>query len=172
MSLSRSTASVRQEHPAARAPRRRPVPVPAPVASDVDAATELLARGGVALGLAAIALIHFLDLFSKLDETPYLGVAYIVLIGAALVMAARLVRGAGRRWWVAAAALAGMTMAGYALSRSVGLPASTVDIGNWEEPLGLASLFVEAVVVALSLYALGVVGKQAPAAIASDGSAR
>ena len=36
------------------------------------------------------------------------------------------------------------------MSRTVGLPASTDDIGNWAEPLGLASLFVEGAVVLLS----------------------
>jgi len=34
-------------------------------------------------------------------------------------------------------------------SRTVGLPAATGDIGNWLEPVGLASLFVEATVVLL-----------------------
>ena len=169
MSVSRLTSAARQSHPATRAAAR---PRPPTAAGDVDMTTEVLVRGGAALGLAAIALIHFLDLFSKLDETPYLGVVYLGLIGAALVIAGGLVHGAGRRWWLGAAALAAFTMVGYVLSRSVGLPASTVDIGNWEEPLGLASLFVEAVVVALSLYSLGNVGDSGRAAVATDASTR
>lgn len=169
MSASQLTSPARQLRPATRVP---PPSRRSPVAFDVDATTEVLVRGGAALGLAAIALIHFLDLFSKLDETPYLGVVYLGLIGAALVMAGGLVRGAGRRWWVGAAALAALTMVGYVLSRSVGLPASTVDIGNWEEPLGLASLFVEAVVVVLSVYYLCVVGDSRRSAVAVDASAR
>jgi hypothetical protein len=51
---------------------------------------------------------------------------------------------------VLAGGLAGATLVAYAVSRSVGLPAATHDIGNWAEPLGLASLFVEGVVVLLS----------------------
>ncbi len=43
---------------------------------------------------------------------------------------------------------------GYAFSRSTGLPSATDDIGNWLEPLGLASLFVETCVVVLSAFAL------------------
>lgn len=168
MSVSPLTSPARQQHPA-KAPMRKP---PALAGVDVDAATEVLMRGGVALGLAAIALIHFLDLFSKFDETPYLGVAYLGLIATALVVAGRLVGGGGRRWWLAAGALAALAIAGYVLSRSVGLPASTVDIGNWEEPLGLASLFVEAVVAALSIYALGVIGNSAPSAMDAGTSAR
>jgi hypothetical protein len=115
--------------------------------------TEAMLRGGVALGLAALALIHFLDLFSKLDETPYLGVAYLVLIGASLCVAGLLVRGASHRLWLASGVLAGATFCGYVLSRAVGLPAASGDIGNWTEPLGLASLFVETMVVLLSAYA-------------------
>jgi hypothetical protein len=40
------------------------------------------------------------------------------------------------------------------LSRTTGLPGAMGDIGNWTEPLGLASLYVEACVFALSLYGL------------------
>jgi len=40
------------------------------------------------------------------------------------------------------------------LSRTTGLPNATDDIGNWTEPLGLASLVVEGCVVAVALGAL------------------
>jgi hypothetical protein len=43
---------------------------------------------------------------------------------------------------------------GYVLSRTTGLPGAMGDIGNWTEPLGLASLYVEAGVFALALYGL------------------
>jgi hypothetical protein len=43
---------------------------------------------------------------------------------------------------------------GYVLSRSVGLPHSNDDIGNWTEPLGLASLFVEGLLVAVSIHSI------------------
>lgn len=36
----------------------------------------------------------------------------------------------------------------------VGMPSATEDIGNWLEPLGLASLFIEGVTAAVSVYAL------------------
>lgn len=41
-------------------------------------------------------------------------------------------------------------MAAFVVSRTVGLPGGADDIGNWSEPLGLASLFVEGCLVALS----------------------
>jgi hypothetical protein len=41
-------------------------------------------------------------------------------------------------------------MVGYTLSRTTGLPGSIDDIGNWGQTLGIASLFVEGLLVALS----------------------
>ncbi len=119
-----------------------------------DPVTEAILRGGVALGLVGIALVHFLDLFSKLEETPYLGVAYLGLIAASLAVAGRLIHGSGRGLWLLAGALAAATVTGYVLSRAVGLPQASGDIGNWQEPLGLAALFVEGLVLVLSVYAL------------------
>ncbi len=106
-------------------------------------------RSAVAVGLLGIGLIHTLDLPSKWRETPYLGVAYIVLIAVTLVAASGLVAGTNRRWGQLAIAAAAAPMIGYVISRTVGLPAATGDIGNWLEPLGLASLFVEATVLLL-----------------------
>jgi hypothetical protein len=129
--------------------------------AQADAITEAILRGSVALGLVAIALIHFLDLFAKLEETPYLGVAYLGLIAASLAVGARLLHAAGTRVWMLSGALAAATLAGYVLSRSVGLPSAADDIGNWQEPLGLASLFVEGLVVALSVYAAALLRRSA-----------
>jgi hypothetical protein len=52
---------------------------------------------------------------------------------------------------LAAAGLAAAVFAGYVINRTVGLPNATDDIGNWVEPLGLASLVVEGLVVAVGL---------------------
>ena len=51
--------------------------------------------------------------------------------------------------WQAAAGLSASVILGYVLSRTTGLPQATDDIGNWSEPLGIASLFVEGAVIAL-----------------------
>lgn len=59
-----------------------------------------------------------------------------------------------RRAWLAATVLAAAVLLGYVVNRSVGLPGAMDDIGNWLEPLGLASMFVEAVVVVLGLSGL------------------
>lgn len=115
---------------------------------------RVIMRAVGVLGLLGVALIHLLDLQSKFHEAPYLGMAYLALILGTLATAAILVRHDSRPGWIAALVLAGATVVGYALSRTVGLPAATDDIGNWLESLGLASLFVESLVVVLSIYAL------------------
>lgn len=113
-----------------------------------------VSRAVGAVGLCAIALIHLLDLPDKFEEVPYLGVLYVGLIVASLAAAALLLRAHSRTGWVAAGALSAATVAGFVLTRTTGLPGATEDRGNWGEPLGLASLFVEAAVIALAGYAL------------------
>ena len=107
---------------------------------------------GVA-GLGAIAYIHLLDVKSKFAEVPYLGVGYVALIVASLASMVFLVRG-DKRGWVLGGLTAAATFAGFCLSRTVGLPGSTDDIGNWGEMLGIYSLIAEAGVVALAVNAL------------------
>jgi hypothetical protein len=109
-----------------------------------------IARTTAVVGLAAVALIHLLDLPGKFDETPYLAWLYIGLILGCIVAAAALIRHSDPRAWTAAALLPLGALAGYVLTRTVGLPQAMDDIGNWAEPLGLASLFVEGSLVALA----------------------
>ncbi|MEA2170823.1 MAG: hypothetical protein QOF76_4123 [Solirubrobacteraceae bacterium] len=113
------------------------------------------ARAVGALGLTGIGLIHLLDLQSKFSETPYMAWMYIGLIVSALVIASELIRTGARRAWLAGAGLAAGAMVGFTLTRTVGLPQAHGDIGNWLEPLGLASLYVEAAFIALAGLVLG-----------------
>jgi hypothetical protein len=117
-------------------------------------------RGVGFIGLLAIALIHLLDVFSKFHETPYLAVMYILLMLASIAVAFALLHTGRPIAWVAAGSLAVLTMLGFVLSRTTGLPASSGDIGNWKEPLGVASLFVEGAVVVLSAYALAIARRE------------
>ena len=127
---------------------KRPESPPAPVRPVTDG--EKIARGVGAAGILGVGLIHFLDVVERFHETAYIGVLYLALIAACLVAARHLILVGDRRSWILAGGLAAVTFAAYAVSRTVGLPASTDDIGNWAEPLGLASLFVEGAVVLLS----------------------
>ena len=114
--------------------------------------TTLRALGFV--GMLAIALIHLLDVIGKIKETPYLGVMYIGLMVASVLVAFYLLHTGATRAWAAAGVLAAATLIGFVLSRTTGLPNAKDDIGNWTEALGLASMFVEGAVIVLAGYAL------------------
>jgi hypothetical protein len=113
-----------------------------------------LRRAVAVVGLAGVALVHLLELPGQIKETAYVGVLFIGVIVAALAAAEWLIRADDPRAWLAAGGLALSVMAGYAVSRTTGLPAATEDVGNWLEPLGLASLFIEGLVVLLSVQTL------------------
>jgi hypothetical protein len=104
------------------------------------------------VGLAGVALIHLLDAPGKFGETPYMGWLYVALIAGCIGAAAALIRSGSPRTWLAAALLPVGPLVGYTLTRTVGLPQATDDIGNWAEPLGLASLFVEVGLVTLCCF--------------------
>ena len=109
-----------------------------------------IARTIAVVALAGVALIHLLDIPGKFSETPYLAWMYVALIVGCLTAAAALIRASDARAWVAAVLLPLGALVGYMLTRTVGLPQAMGDIGNWTEPLGLASLFVEGSLVALA----------------------
>jgi hypothetical protein len=115
---------------------------------------RVIARAAAVTGLLGMALIHLLDLQSKFEETPYLGVCYLALIVGSLACAGALVHRDSERTWLAAGALAVGAIVAFAVSRTTGLPLATDDIGNWLEPLGLAALFVEGITAAVCTYAL------------------
>jgi hypothetical protein len=126
--------------------------------------SEIAARATVAVGLAGIALIHLLDSIGKWSETRYLFWMYIALIAGSLAVAGAVLFTRSRQAFLAAAGLAGAAAVGYVLSRTTGLPNANGDIGNWTEPLGLASLFVEGSVVAVAGAAFFVT-RSAPTAV-------
>jgi Na+/proline symporter len=125
-----------------------------PRAAIADVVHDTITRTVAIVALCGIALIHLLDLPGKFSETPYMGVMYLGAIAGSLGLATVLTRTSDRRAWAAAAALAGSIVVGFVLSRTTGLPNATGDIGNWSEPLGMASLFVEAALVCLSAAVL------------------
>ena len=125
-------------------------------------------RAVAAVGLAAIALIHLLDAPGKFAETPYMGWLYVALIAACVAAAYAFTHTTDRRLWLAAIALAAGPLVGFVLTRTVGLPQADGDIGNWTEPLGLASLFVEGSLVALAGAALALRPAGVPVAPAAS----
>ncbi len=117
-------------------------------------------RGVGFVGLLGVALIHLLDVIGKMSETPYLGVMYIGLMVASVIVAFALLHTGRPIVWMAAGGLAGLTLIGFILSRTTGLPSATDDVGNWKEGLGLASMFVETGMILLSAYALSLTNRE------------
>src|ERR687885_1336037 len=72
-----------------------------------------------------IALIHVLEIPHKLEHAPYMAGLFAALILACATLSALLTTADARSapaLWSAAGTLAAATMAGYAASRSIGLP--------------------------------------------------
>jgi hypothetical protein len=108
---------------------------------------DALARA-IAIGaLVTIALIHVLQLPAAFAEIGYLGGLFIAAVAACLILAAVMTRTSDDLAWAAAGGLAGAVLLGYVLSRSVGLPGFTDDVGEWSEAPGLASMVVESLLV-------------------------
>jgi hypothetical protein len=114
------------------------------------AVRDAIARAVAVIGLMGMALIHLLDISGKFSETPYMAWMYIGLIASALAIGFMLIHRSSALAWLAAGGLAASAMLGFVLTRTVGLPQAHGDIGNWTEPLGLASLFVEGTLIALA----------------------
>ena len=107
-----------------------------------------------AVGLAGVAVIHAVDGVGKWSEVRYMFWMYMALIAASLVTAGAVLLSRSRLALLSAAGLAASAALGYVLSRTTGLPNATGDVGNWTEPLGLASLFVEGSVIGVVTAAL------------------
>ena len=120
-------------------------------AAITDAVRDATVRATTVVGLGAIAVIHAIDGVGKWTETRYLFWMYMAVIAGCFVVGAAVLFHRSRATLLAAAGLAASVFAGYVINRTVGLPAATGDIGNWVEPLGLASLVVEGLVVVVGL---------------------
>ncbi len=117
----------------------------------VDPAT-MRATGVVAL--LAIGTMHFLQIVPTVQQTPLLGVGYVALIVASVMVAAWLVVANDARAWTAAGLISAAVIVGYAFTRLVGTTFDNQDVGNWACTLGLASISVETALLALSGAAL------------------
>ena len=109
-----------------------------------------ITRGVAVIGLLGVGLIHLIDAPGKFTETPYMGWMYVGLILSCVAVAAMLIRDGDTRAWAATLALPAAVLVGFVLSRTTGLPQAHDDVGNWGEPLGIASMFVEGSLIALA----------------------
>lgn len=109
--------------------------------------------GLITLGLTG--LLHLAEMSEYYGEERYIGVLFgLSAVGAAIGMF-----GIGRNqvWgWMLGSVVAAGTLLGYLLSRTIGLPSFRE--ASWEqflEPIGLASLAVEALFLIVAAFAYG-----------------
>jgi hypothetical protein len=135
---SNGTAILTLTQPASR-DRTEPIPI-----------SEGTARVLGAAAVLAIGLIHILDAAGTYSGTRWIFWAYMAVIIASVPVALLLLHSASPLVWGAAAAVAAGPFLGYLWSRAIGLPGDAPDIGNWLCTLGMAALFVESLLLALS----------------------
>ena len=109
---------------------------------------------GAALALG-VAYIHVKDQGGfPGDKAPaYVGIGYYALESIGLVAAIALMVGAGKhtaKAWLLTIGVAFGPLVGFILSRGPGLPDYTDDKGNWTETLGIVSVVVEVILLAIA----------------------
>ena len=116
---------------------------------------DVIVRAVAALALAGLAVIHVVDLPATLGPTPLVGIGYVGIIIAAVLIGGLMI--ARPHWlaWAAGAAVAVSAMGGYVLTRALpgGFLGDHGDVGNWRCSLGIAALSVEALIIMLALLA-------------------
>lgn len=113
--------------------------------------TDMITRAVAAPALAALAVIHIVDLPGTLGPDRLVGIGYLGIIAAAIVAGAAMIARSHWLAWAAAGGLAAAAMTGYVLTRSLpgGFLGDHGDVGNWRCPLGIAALSVEALIILL-----------------------
>jgi hypothetical protein len=118
-----------------------------------DQGAAATVRAVAALALVALAVIHVVDLPGTLGPDRLVGIGYLGIIVASVLVGGVLI--ARPHWlaWTAAAAVAISAMGGYLLTRALpgGFLGDHGDVGNWHCPLGITALSVESVIILLVL---------------------
>lgn len=100
-----------------------------------------------AIGAAGMAVSHIPVIEMHLSEAPYIGVGFILLTVAGMLLTPLLLTRDTVAVWSASLVVSALALLGYVLSRTVGLPQITDDVGNWGEPLGVVAIVAEAVLL-------------------------
>jgi hypothetical protein len=96
-----------------------------------------------------VALVHLVDGPGSLSDVPYIGVLELALTAALVPLAVMLLVSPVRALWQTIGAVTVLALVVYVASRTVGLPGSTDDIGNWLQTLGALNVVSELSVLAL-----------------------
>lgn len=100
-----------------------------------------------AAGLLGMGVVHILDGPGSLQDAPYLGVLELALAAASVPLAAMLLVRPLPALWRVVGVVTALALFAYLASRTVGLPSSSDDIGNWGQPLGVLNVAIELAVL-------------------------
>jgi hypothetical protein len=114
--------------------------------------TDVITRAVAVPALAALAVIHVVDLPGTLGPDRLVGIGYLAIIAVAILAGGAMIAWSGWLVWAAAGTLAAAAMGGYLLTRALpgGFLGDHGDVGNWRCPLGIAALSVEALLILLT----------------------
>jgi hypothetical protein len=102
----------------------------------------------------AAAVAHLPVTGQHLREAPYMGVLFIVLTAALLVLATAALIRDSTAVYAATILTCALAIVGYAATRTVAFPLLADDVGNWLEPLGVVSVLSEFVALAAGVAAV------------------
>jgi hypothetical protein len=106
-------------------------------------------------GLSGIsAAAHLPVLREHLHEVPYIGVEFMVLIVACLLIAVAAPAWDTAGLYAVAAMAAALAIVAYVTTRAVTLPGLADDVGDWFEPLGMVAILAESVMVVVAACAI------------------
>ena len=111
-------------------------------------------RAVTATGLITVGVIHALEIQGQLSGAAWLTIGFALLAGVAPLAGIWLLIQPAAASWAFAGLVCLSAALGYILTRSIAVPGDLGDRGNWLEPLGLAALIIEWIVVILTGLAL------------------
>jgi hypothetical protein len=106
------------------------------------------------IGLIGVGIIHALEIPGQVDFAVWLTIGFCLLAVIAPAAGLWLLIRPSLLAWEFAGVVCVLAAAGYVLTRSIPVPGDTGDVGNWLEPLGVASLITEGLVVILAAMIL------------------
>ena len=132
-------------------------------------------RAPAALCVLVAGATHVPLIREHLQEAPYVGVLFIALAVAAVLLAATLLIRDAPWVWALTVVVMGVAVIAFLVSRTVGLPQMPDDVGNWRgEAMALPAVTSEGIAVLFALRALGSLrgrGRRTPAGIAGQTAA-
>jgi len=111
-------------------------------------------RWAAAVLLLVTAATHVPLVPVHLAEAPYIGMLFIALSVASIVLAVLLLRWDSPAVWSACGSMMLLAVVAFLASRTVGLPQISDEVGNWSEPLGFPALAAEALTAVVAFVAL------------------